>query len=78
MRDVTWWKGVLAFVLTFVGVFAFAAWRGPVGFYDTGVFSVPQYTLPSVGWVFLVTLLVNAIWWLVVLLPSGVKRAAPG
>ncbi len=50
MRAVTLWKVPVAFVLTFVGVYGLAAWRGPVGFYDTGVFSVPQYTLPSAGW----------------------------
>lgn len=77
MRDVALWKVLLAFVLTFVGVYALAAWRGPLGFYDTGVFSIPQNTLPSVGWVFVVTLVMNVIWWVVLLLPSSMKRSMP-
>lgn len=77
MRDVTWWKVVLAFVLTFVGIHGFAAWRGPLAFYDTGMYSVPQYTLPSAGLAFLLTLFVNGIRWVVILLPSGTRLPAP-
>ena len=77
MRDVTLWKVLLAFVLTFVGVYALAAWLGPLGFYGTGAYSVPQDALPEAGLVFVVTLVVNAIWWVVILLPSGIKRPAP-
>lgn len=77
MRDVTLWKALLAFVLTFVGVYALAMWLGPLGFYGSGIYSVPPDTLAEAGLVFEVTLVANAIWWFVILLPSGIKRPAP-
>jgi hypothetical protein len=77
MRDVQLWRIIVAFPVTFAGIYALALWHGPLGFYDSGMYSVPPGAVPSLGSVFIFTLAVNAIWWVVLLLPFGMKRPAP-
>lgn len=77
MQPINWWKAVLAFLLTFAGLYGVVLSRGPAGFYDSVVFSAPPASAPSLAWILVLALVVNALWWTVLLIPSRQPSSMP-